>query len=125
MFPKPLERIVMKALEKDPDKRFQTAREPARDLQAARRAGPSRSICRRWRCRGRPAVDAASLPRRQHAARIFTPVAPWALRLHCCSRLPRRHLRLDDTAGRTHTVLRLFPWRITQGIPNSISIVSR
>jgi tetratricopeptide (TPR) repeat protein/tRNA A-37 threonylcarbamoyl transferase component Bud32 len=31
--PEPLERIVMKALEKDPEKRFQTAREPARDLK--------------------------------------------------------------------------------------------
>src|SRR6185503_16385665 len=31
--PEALERIVMKALEKDPEKRFQTAREPARDLK--------------------------------------------------------------------------------------------
>ncbi len=31
--PEPLERIVTKALEKDPEKRFQTAREPARDLK--------------------------------------------------------------------------------------------
>src|SRR5207249_201638 len=31
--PEALERIVMKALEKDPQKRFQTAREPARDLK--------------------------------------------------------------------------------------------
>jgi tetratricopeptide (TPR) repeat protein len=70
--PDALERIVMKALEKDPEKRFQNAREPARDLKLL--AGRTVPVDLLTIEVTRPAgVGPDSLPRLAAPRRIFTP----------------------------------------------------
>src|SRR5262245_65526732 len=72
--PEALERIVLKALEKDPDKRYQSAREPARELKLLLgRTVPLELLTIEV---PRPAgVDARSLPKQPPPARrIVTPV---------------------------------------------------
>jgi tetratricopeptide (TPR) repeat protein len=69
--PEALERIVMKALEKDPEKRFQNAREPARDLKLL--AGRTVPVDLQTMEVPRPAgVDAQALPTRLSSRRLFT-----------------------------------------------------
>jgi tetratricopeptide (TPR) repeat protein len=69
--PEALERIVNRALDKDPDKRFQNAREPARDLKLL--AGRTVPVDLQTMEVPRPAgVTAESLPKQQSVRRIFT-----------------------------------------------------
>ena len=71
--PELLERIVMKALEKDPEKRFQSAREPARDLKLL--AGRTVPLDLQTMEVPRPAgVSAAPLQKKSTRRRIVTPV---------------------------------------------------
>ena len=70
--PEALERIVLRALEKDPEKRFQTAREPARDLKLL--AGRTVPVDLLTIEVPRPAgVGSDSLPKRSSPRRIVTP----------------------------------------------------
>jgi tetratricopeptide (TPR) repeat protein/tRNA A-37 threonylcarbamoyl transferase component Bud32 len=71
--PEALERIVMKALEKDPGKRYQSAREPARELKLLLgRTVPLDLLTIEV---PRPAgVDARSLPKQPPPRRIVTPL---------------------------------------------------
>jgi tetratricopeptide (TPR) repeat protein/tRNA A-37 threonylcarbamoyl transferase component Bud32 len=71
--PEALERIVLKALEKDPEKRFQNAREPARDLKLL--AGRTVPIDLLTIEVPRPdGVGPDSLPKRSVWQGVFTPV---------------------------------------------------
>jgi tetratricopeptide (TPR) repeat protein len=71
--PELLERIVMKALEKDPAQRFQTAREPARDLKLL--AGRTVPLDLQTVEVPRPAgVGPGSLPKATSWRRTFSPV---------------------------------------------------
>ena len=92
----------MKALEKDPAQRFQTAREPARDLRLLAGA-PCRSNCGPRRCRrSGGCAREPSLPRRPRIRRTFTPVASladWRPRLLAAARPAYVWI---DPAGRTH-----------------------
>ena len=69
--PETLERIVMRALDKDPAKRFQTAREPARDLKLL--AGRTVPLDLQTVEVPRPAGVGAELLRKQSSARRVTP----------------------------------------------------
>jgi tetratricopeptide (TPR) repeat protein/tRNA A-37 threonylcarbamoyl transferase component Bud32 len=69
--PEALERVVTRALEKDPDQRFQSAREPARDLKLL--AGRTVPVDLQTMEVPRPAgVTADSLPKQGSVRRIFT-----------------------------------------------------